>query len=212
MLAILVVATLALDFIMFTRRLVPAKYVVIGAILLTVFQIIPIIYTVSIAFTNYSTGHIGTKEEAIQTIETDSLSETEGSVQYEMLPLYAESEAVVLALTEIPNDTTTTDTTTTDTTGASAEASPEASVQTEFGGDASAAPEASAAPAASPEASVQTEFGAGEVASGVASPEASLGAGEEDRGRHRARGWLAADVHRHERGPRPRTAGRCAAR
>ncbi len=175
MLVVLVACTLALDFFMFTKKYIPAKYVIIGAILLTVFQLIPIGYTVSIAFTNYSTGHIGTKEEAIQTIQTDSLSETEGSVQYEMLPLYAESEAVVLALTEIPMEGTEVPV---DETLPDVAASPEASTQTEFGPSDAASAEA----VPSPEASVQTEFGAGEVATGAASPEASVqtefGAGE----------------------------------
>ncbi len=165
MFGILVVTTVALDFIMFSKRFVPAKYVIFGAILLTVFQIIPIIYTVSIAFTNYSTGHIGTKEEAIQTIQTDSLSETEGAVQYDMLPLYTESEDVVLGLTEVPAEGTAA---AVDETGTDVAASPEASVQTEFG----------PSDAASPEASVQTEFGAGEVASGEPSPAASLDDGD----------------------------------
>ena len=50
MLLVLVGSTLALDFLMLTKRFIPAKYVVIGAILLLVFQLIPIAYTVSIAF------------------------------------------------------------------------------------------------------------------------------------------------------------------
>jgi arabinogalactan oligomer/maltooligosaccharide transport system permease protein len=170
---------------MFTKKFIPAKYVIVGAILLTVFQLIPIVYTVSIAFTNYSTGHIGTKEEAIETITTDSVAETEGAVYYSMLPLYTESEDVVLALTEIPEEPvdetgttdgtdlgeTATDETQTEFGGeASAAASPEASVQTEFGGEASAAP--------SPEASVQTEFGAGEVSTDTASSDATLDEGD----------------------------------
>ncbi len=182
MLVVLVACTLALDFFMFTRKFIPAKYVIVGAILLTVFQLIPIAYTVSIAFTNYSTGHIGTKEEAIKTIQTDSLSETEGAVSYDMLPLYAESQALVLGLTEIPlepvDGTDTTDTETdlgeapVDTQtefGPSDAASPAESTQTEFGPSDAASPEA----VASPEASVQTEFGVGEVATGMPSSEAS---------------------------------------
>ena len=123
MLAVLVVATLALDFIMLGKHYVPAKYVIPGAILLTVFQLIPIIFTVSIAFTNYSTGHIGTRESAIQQIEANSLSETEDAAQYSLLLLRDPSDELVLGLTEIPVETTdvTTDASTDD-------------VQTEFGG------------------------------------------------------------------------------
>jgi arabinogalactan oligomer / maltooligosaccharide transport system permease protein len=193
MLGILVAAVVALDFFMVGKRFVPGKYVIIGAILLTLFSIIPIIYTVTIAFTNYSTGHIGTKEEAISAIEQNALSENETSQQYTMLPLYAESSDLVLGLTEIPAEPT--DTTGT-TDGTDTGASPEASTQTEFGGSASASPEASvqtefgagevatgspsAEPGASPEASVQTEFGAGEVATGSPSAEGTLPADAGD--------------------------------
>ena len=181
MLVVLVLCTLGIDFFMLTKRFIPGKYVIIGAVLLTVFQLIPIGYTVSIAFTNYSTGHIGTKEEAIQTIQQDSLSETEGSVQYEMLPLYAEGQEVVFALTEIPAEPvdettdgtdlgeTPTEETQTEFGEGEVAASPEPSVQTEFG---------EGEVAASPEPSVQTEFGEGEVATGAASPEADLDGGD----------------------------------
>jgi arabinogalactan oligomer/maltooligosaccharide transport system permease protein len=181
MLAVLVVAVGALDFVLLTKKYIPAKYVIFGAILLTVFSLIPIIYTVTIAFTNYSTGHIGTKEDAIASIQAGSLSEQDKSQQYSMLPLYAEGQNVVLGLTEIPSDTTAS----TDTTGTDATASPAASgdaitefgpsdaasAPTEFGPSDAASGAASAEP--SPSDTTQTEFGPGEVASGVASPAAS---------------------------------------
>ena len=178
MLAILVFATAALDFFMLGKRFIPGKYVIIGAILLLVFQLIPIGYTVGIAFTNYSTGHIGTKEEAITAITRDSVAETEGAVTYEMLPLYDEGQGVVLALTEVPPEPTeevptedgtdlgeSTEDVQTEFGGETTE-----DVQTEFGGEES--------PAASPEASVQTEFGAGEVSTDVSSADPSLEDGD----------------------------------
>lgn len=139
MLVVLVVATLALDILLLGKRFIPAKYVVVGAIFLTVFQLIPIGYTVSIAFTNYSTGHIGTKEDAIETIQRDSVAEVEGSAQFSMLPLYDEGQNLVLALTLIPDEELAPDT---------EEISPDdlGEVTTDFGpGD------------------VETEFGPGEV-------------------------------------------------
>lgn len=150
MLVVLVAATVALDVLLLTKRFIPAKYVVVGAILLTVFQLIPITYTVSIAFTNYSTGHIGTKEDAVTQIEANSLSETEGATSYTMLPLYAEGQEVVLALTEVPGDDTAADS------------------GSDSGTDVSA----------SPEASVQTDFGPGEV--GTASPTPDVSLSEDD--------------------------------
>lgn len=164
MLAVLVVATFALDFFLLGRRLVPAKYVVIGAILLTIFQLIPIVYTISIAFTNHSTGHIGTREEAIAAIQRDSLSESEQSTYYEMLPLYSEADDFVVALTQIPQVADDaglgetgdlgemTDETVTEF-GPVDEASPEPSVQFEFGGEDAA----QAAPSVAPEESAPAE-------------------------------------------------------
>ncbi len=157
MLAILVVATLALDFFMLGRRFVPGKYVIIGAILLLVFQLIPIAYTVAIAFTNYSTGHIGTKDEAITAIQRDSVSELEGAPSFEMLPLYAEGQDLVLALTEVPAESA--DTGLDDDGETSADLGQDSGdVQTEFG----------PADDETATADVQTEFGPGEVDSDVA--------------------------------------------
>ena len=148
MLILLVVATLALDFLLLTKRFIPAKYVVIGAIFLTVFQLIPIIYNVSIAFTNYSTGHIGTKQDAILAINRDSVAETDNSVSYDMIPAYDSGGELVLILTPqvLIDDTVTdgTDTTATDpnTTEFGGEATDPATDPntTEFGGEATTDP------------------------------------------------------------------------
>jgi arabinogalactan oligomer/maltooligosaccharide transport system permease protein len=99
MMAVLVIATLALDFILLTSRYIPAKYVIIGAIFLTIFQLIPIFYNVSIAFTNYSTGNIGTKPDAITAIVRDSAAESEDSTSYDMLPTRNATGELVLILT-----------------------------------------------------------------------------------------------------------------
>ncbi|MEY4136683.1 MAG: hypothetical protein RL205_811 [Actinomycetota bacterium] len=164
MLAVLVIATALLDFFFLGKRFVPAKYVVIGAIFLTIFQIIPIVYTVSVAFTNYSTGHIGTKPEAVMAIQRDSLSELEGAQTYDMFPAYSASDELVLVLTEVPVDTTATDTaiSVTDLGGDQ--------VQTEFGpgtadSPASAAPVASSDPLSSDTAdmNLNATAGTGEV-------------------------------------------------
>ena len=99
MMAVLVIATLALDFILLTSRYIPAKYVIIGAIFLTIFQLIPIFYNVSIAFTTYSTGNIGTKPDAITAIVRDSAAESEDSTSYDMLPTRNATGELVLILT-----------------------------------------------------------------------------------------------------------------
>lgn len=99
MLVVLVLTTLSLDYILLTKRFIPAKYVIGGAIFLTIFQLIPIGYTVSVAFTNYSTGHIGTKEQAIEALIRDSVAETEESTSYDMVPAFDNGDELVLILT-----------------------------------------------------------------------------------------------------------------
>ena len=50
---------------------IPLKYLVPGTIFLVAFQIVPVVFTVATAFTNFGDGHRGTKEDAIRAIETD---------------------------------------------------------------------------------------------------------------------------------------------
>lgn len=127
MLAFIVVATGALDFLLLTSRYIPAKYVVVGAILLTAFQIIPVMFNISIAFTNYSTGNIGTQQDAITAIQRDSSQQTDGSASYDMLPARNDTGDLVLILTpQVVPDAVSAD--------PSAAADPSASDETESGG------------------------------------------------------------------------------
>jgi len=99
MLAIVVIATIALDYLLLTKRFIPAKYVVVGAFFLICFQIIPIIFNISIAFTNYATGNIGTKPDAIETIIRESVTEGDSSVSFDMIPARDGTGDLVLILT-----------------------------------------------------------------------------------------------------------------
>ena len=165
MLAFIVLATVALDFLFLTKRFIPAKYVVIGTIFLLAFQIIPVVYNVAIAFTNYSTGNIGTKSEAVATIQRDSAAASPDSTAYDMVPAYNQTGDLVLLLTpqesateSVPADATDTGV---ETEFGADSASPAASAPEEFGTDASAA---ASAPAefgtdASAAASAPAEFG-----------------------------------------------------
>ena len=82
--AAVIVATVAIDAIyMVTRnRAVPAKFLIPGTVFLIGFQIAPIVYTIDVAFTNYSTGHILTKGQAIQAIEQNSLQQPANGAVY----------------------------------------------------------------------------------------------------------------------------------
>ena len=59
---IVVLALIGINWLYLTERLVPLKYLLPGTITMAIFAVLPIIYTVYIAFTNYSTGHVLSKE------------------------------------------------------------------------------------------------------------------------------------------------------
>ncbi|MDX6482928.1 MAG: maltose/maltodextrin transport system permease protein, partial [Gaiellaceae bacterium] len=101
----LVLATLAIDAIYLGSRTVPAKFLVPGTIFLVAFQVAPILYTVNVAFTNYSTGHILSKAEAIQGIESHSLQPPENGQTYSMAPARDASGSLVLVLVADNGDT-----------------------------------------------------------------------------------------------------------
>jgi arabinogalactan oligomer/maltooligosaccharide transport system permease protein len=97
-LAVLVVATLAIDVVYTARRTLPLKFLVPGLLLLIAFQVVPIVYTVSVAFTKYATGHILTKDEAVAAIKTTSLAPPENGKSYVMAPARDASGRLVLLL------------------------------------------------------------------------------------------------------------------
>ena len=72
---IMAAAVLALNFLYLTKRAVPAKYIVPGTITMLAFSVIPIVYTVYIAFTNYSNGHVYDKAAAIERITSDGYTD-----------------------------------------------------------------------------------------------------------------------------------------
>ena len=95
----LVAATLAIDVVYLARRrTVPLKFLVPGTIFLLAFQVAPILYTVDVAFTNYSTGHILTKGEAIQGVLGNSLAAPANGQTYAMAPARDDHGKLVLVL------------------------------------------------------------------------------------------------------------------
>lgn len=79
-----VVAVVAaiVNWIYFSRRKLPAKYLTPGIIFLVLFQVFVLIYTGYIAFTNYGTGHNGSKEQAVSSLMASSLQRVEDSPTY----------------------------------------------------------------------------------------------------------------------------------
>ncbi len=99
-LAVVVVATALIDFLYLVPRTwsLPAKFLIPGTIFLIGFQITPILYTINVAFTNYSTGHILTKGQAIRAIEINTLEQPENGRQFDMAVARDSSGTFVLLL------------------------------------------------------------------------------------------------------------------
>jgi arabinogalactan oligomer/maltooligosaccharide transport system permease protein len=81
-LAVLAATTAGLFYLYLTRRHIPAKYLVPGTLFLIAFQVVPVLYTASTAFTNFGDGHRGTKDDAVVAIQTASVKQVPGSAEY----------------------------------------------------------------------------------------------------------------------------------
>ncbi len=81
-LVILLATTGGLLYLYLTPRHIPLKYLAPGTILLILFQVFPVLYTASTAFTNFGDGHRGSKQEAVVAIQTASVTQVPGSRQY----------------------------------------------------------------------------------------------------------------------------------
>jgi len=101
-LLVVALAAAAIDVIYMIPResLIPAKFLIPGTVFLVAFTVIPIIYTVNIAFTNYSTGHILSKNEAIEQINLRSLSQPKNGATYTLSPAHSADGELVLLLVD----------------------------------------------------------------------------------------------------------------
>jgi ABC-type sugar transport system permease subunit len=98
--AALVAVTAAIDIIYFLPRAYPAKFLLPGTFFLLAFQVVPVLYTIDIAFTNWSTGHLLVKSEAIDGIKRASLEQSENGKSYSMAPARDKNSDVVLLLVD----------------------------------------------------------------------------------------------------------------
>jgi arabinogalactan oligomer / maltooligosaccharide transport system permease protein len=96
-------ATVVIDALYLLPRAVPAKFLIPGTFFLIGFQVIPVAYTIDVAFTNYSTGHILKKPSAIEQIKEVTLAETGSGKTYTMTPAKDSSGKLVLLLVDDQN-------------------------------------------------------------------------------------------------------------
>ena len=76
--AVLAVTLVALNVVYLPRRYVPMKYLLPGLFFLAVFALYPVLYTVYASTTNYGTGHVLSKDQAIEQIQSQSVQPGRG--------------------------------------------------------------------------------------------------------------------------------------
>jgi arabinogalactan oligomer/maltooligosaccharide transport system permease protein len=98
--AVLIAATALIDWVYLVPRTwtLPAKFLIPGTVFLIGFQVFPVLYTINVAFSNYSTGHILTKNQAIEAIKINSLDQLPNSRQFDMAVARNSSGGLVLLL------------------------------------------------------------------------------------------------------------------
>jgi len=81
-LASMVALVAVADWVYFSRRTLPLKYVLPGLAFLLVYQVYVVGYTGWVAFTNYGDGHNSTKEHAVEALLIQNERRVEGSATY----------------------------------------------------------------------------------------------------------------------------------
>lgn len=82
--AVVAVVTAILFYVYLSPKRLPAKYLVPGTLLLLAFQVLPVLYTMSVSVTNFGDGHRGDKADTIAFIEASSVVQVDGSPTYRL--------------------------------------------------------------------------------------------------------------------------------
>ena len=78
-LAVLVVILIVVNYVYFSSKMVPAKYLVPGLIFLLIYKVFVMGYTAYVSFTNYGQGHNSTKADAISAVLMQNQRRVEGA-------------------------------------------------------------------------------------------------------------------------------------
>ena len=84
-----VLATALIDWAYLSKKHIPLKYLLPGTLFALVFAVVPVIYNAYIAFTNFGTGNVLTREQAVENIES-RVSNVPGSTQFALTVLGAD--------------------------------------------------------------------------------------------------------------------------
>lgn len=67
--ALLIVGLLLINLVFIPRRGYPLRYIIPGTLFMLAMVVYPLLYTINVSFTNYGTGHVLTREQAIEQLE-----------------------------------------------------------------------------------------------------------------------------------------------
>jgi arabinogalactan oligomer/maltooligosaccharide transport system permease protein len=95
--AAVVLTTILIDWVYLSSRPVPLKYLIPGTIFALIFQVIPVLYSGYLAFTNFGTGNVLSQEQVIDNAE-GRFSSVPGGTQFGMTVLGADGGVGELAL------------------------------------------------------------------------------------------------------------------
>ena len=93
------VVFLAVNFVYFTGRALPFKYLLPGLVFLVAFQFYTMVYTGYASFTNYGTNHLGDKDSAITSIQEKNVVPVPGGASYPVVPI-AQDGVVSMLVTD----------------------------------------------------------------------------------------------------------------
>ncbi|MDR2256768.1 MAG: ABC transporter permease subunit [Arthrobacter sp.] len=89
---VVLVAAAAINVIYLKKGALPAKYLTPGVVFLLIFQIFTLVYTCYVAFTNYSSGHVLSKPEAVQALLSQNQTRVPDSPAYPLTVVSKGSE------------------------------------------------------------------------------------------------------------------------
>jgi arabinogalactan oligomer / maltooligosaccharide transport system permease protein len=96
-----VITTLLIDVVYLARRTLPLRFLVPGMIVLVVFQAYPVLYTGYIAFTNYGTGNILDRDQAIGRLLANSVRIPDGAPRFASTVLVGPDDDLAILLTDL---------------------------------------------------------------------------------------------------------------
>ncbi|WP_062515958.1 ABC transporter permease subunit [Demequina gelatinilytica] len=94
-----IVLLVVADWVYFSRRMLPLKYIYPGLVFLLVFQVFTMIYTAYVATTNYGAGHNVSKAQAIDAALIQAEREVDGSPSYP-LAVVRDGDTIGFAISE----------------------------------------------------------------------------------------------------------------